>query len=267
VNPGASPERSVIRMPSGWNPRRHFKSARTVHVLSRLVATLLQAAVLIAWAGTATGQTISPLVSEYREKARGRVTLQNDSDWPLDVVLRTRGFTLTDDGQLHDLPIAPEIKIDLSAMSLRIPAGQKRYVFYEATAQRRPAWFVLFAVFSGFPARDTGGVNVQVELPHVIYLLPKATISATDVVARLVEIRSEDHRAVVEVENIGPNFVRFLETEVQHASQKADSVPFPLLPGGRRRLEVVWNAAEEPDRIVLKGRGFVLTSRLVSPTR
>lgn len=211
---------------------------------------------------SASAQTISPLVSEYRGKARGRVALTNGSEWPLDVVFHTRGFSLTETGELTDQPLAPGIHVKLSAMSVRIPAGQSRFVFYEATADQMPGWFVLFALFTGFPSDETGGLNVQIELPHVVYVLPKASLKESDLRARLIEVRADDRQAILEVENVGPNFGRILSSEVRSTSQKADAVPFPLLPGGRRRLQVSWEGPDAPERLVLKGRGFELNQLL-----
>ena len=159
--------------------------------------------------------------------------------------------------------VAPtDVRVKLSSMSLRIPARQSRLVFYEAEADRTPAWFVLYAVFSGFPYREMKGLNVEIELPHVVYILPKTTIQHSDLRARLIEFRREEGRVVLDVENAGTNFGRVLATEIRSPGAKVDMAGFPLLPGGRRRLEVAWNATDEPEKILLKGRGFVFEQRL-----
>ncbi|MBI4462860.1 MAG: hypothetical protein HY653_08150, partial [Acidobacteria bacterium] len=53
-------------------------------------------------------------------------------------------------------------------MSFRLPPQQTFYVFYEATADRLPAWFTIYCGFSGLPSYE--GINVVVELPHTVYL-------------------------------------------------------------------------------------------------
>ena len=228
----------------------------------RLTAVVLFSAASVLATSSAAAQTIRPIVSEYKEKARGRVELVNDADRPLDVVLHTRGFSVSPAGHMIDQAPPTEVRVKLSAMSLRIPAGQSRFVFYEADADRTPSWFVLYAIFSGFPAREMKGLNVEIELPHVVYILPKTTLQPADLRARLVEFRREEGRVVLDVENAGSNFGRILATEVRSQGAKVDAVGFPLLPGGRRRLEVAWDGTDDPEKVVLKGRGFVSELKL-----
>jgi hypothetical protein len=222
-------------------------------LLTRLPLSVVAAALLLTT--DAGAQTIRPLVSEFAEKGRGRFELVNESIWPLDVVLQTRGFTVSDEGELIDRPLTAPVDLKLSAMNVRVPAGQGRWVFFEASGPQLPAWFVVYAIFSGFPNPENG-IQVQVELPHVVYLLPKATLRDRDITARLVEFTPGLSKAVIEVHNNGRQFGRILTSEVRSTSSNAASISFPLLPGGTRRLTVRWDAAEAPSSVVLKGRGF-----------
>jgi hypothetical protein len=219
-------------------------------------------AVILLAASALSAQTIRPLISEFKNKARGKLQLLNDAPWPLRIYLDAKSFTVSETGDMMDAPLDGGIHVKLSAMSLQIPPGQSRFVFYEATADRTPAWFVLYAVFTGFPARDFKGVNVQVELPHVVYILPNQKLTQADLRVHLVEFQSDRHKVVLDIENTGANFGRILTTELRGQGTKASSPGFPLFPGGHRRLELPWKPDEPPDTAVLKSRDFSLEQKL-----
>jgi hypothetical protein len=234
-------------------------------MFSRRILPAVFGCLVLTQLGTALplcAQTIRPLVSEFKNKARGKLELVNDAAWPLGIYLEAKSFTLSEAGDVIDAPLDGGIHVKLSAMSLRIPPGQSRFVFYEATADHMPAWFVLYAIFTGFPSRDFKGLNVQVELPHVVYILPNQKLKQTDVRVDLVEFQADQHKIVLDVENTGTNFGRILATELRGKGNKASSSGFALLPGGRRRLELPWNGDEQPDAAVLKSRDFTLEQRL-----
>lgn len=228
--------------------------------LAGAVVTLLAVPPLAA-------QTIRPLLSEYKHKARGKVELVNDASWPLAIFLEAKSFTVSEAGDMIDAPLNSAIHVKLSAMTVQIPPGQSRFVFYEATADLAPAWFVLYAVFTGFPARDFKGLNVQVELPHVVYILPNERLKQSDVLVSLVEFQPDRHKVVLTVENTGANFGRILATELHGQKSKASSKGFALLPGARRRLELPWNPEEGPDRVILKSRDFTFEQNLLIDPR
>ena len=178
----------------------------------------------------AAAQTIRPLVSEYQTQARGRIELVNESDRPLNVVLEPRGFSLAENGEMQDEPMADGIHLKLSDMSFRLPPHQSRFVFYEATADRTPAWFVLYANFTGYPTRDFSGVSVQLELPHIVYLLPKERWKASELRVEALGLRRETGKLELVIENHGPQFGRIATLEVQGARRKVSSPGFPLFP-------------------------------------
>jgi len=225
------------------------------------------ALVVAALAGAVTpafSQTIRPLLAEHTSRARGRVELRNDADWPLDVVMEARGFTVDGAGELIDAPLSRDIRLRLSAMSLRIPPKETRFVVYDASAEVLPAWFVLYATFRGFPAREFRGTAVQLELPHVVYILPKRALKDADVGVQLVQFSPDRHRVVLDVWNSGPEFGRVLTTEIQGAGVRKTGVSFPLLPQGRRRLEMDWDGLAPPESILLRTRSGIFRRALTA---
>jgi hypothetical protein len=98
----------------------------------------------------------------------------NDSLTPLNVVLEAKSFTVSEDGEIDYRPLDPNIHLKLSTTSFRIQPKQTYYVFYEASAPPNPAWFVIYASFSGFPFRTAHGMNVRLQLPHTVTFVCRA---------------------------------------------------------------------------------------------
>ena len=219
-------------------------------------ALFLAASAVIAYAPAAAAQTIRPLVSEYQREARGRVEVVNDSDRPLNVVMEPRGFSVTENGDMRDQPLPDQVHLKLSAMSFRLPPRQSRFVFYEAVSDRAPSWFVLYANLTGYPIREFSGINVQLELPHIVYILPKERWVPSDIRIADVSVEREAGKLVLVLENNGQNFGRIAALEVQGVHRKVSAAGFPLFPGARRRVELTWDADETPESVSIRAREF-----------
>jgi hypothetical protein len=228
---------------------------RAIREAPRFVAALLVLATPL------DAQTVRPAVVEYAGPGRGRFELVNESLYPLTVVLELHGFRVEESGELIQVPLdTSAIRVSLSAMSFRIPPRGTYVVSYEATARQYPAWFQISSALSG--ARTSSGLNVRVELPHVVYLLQKQPLRRDDVVVRDFVLDTVARMARVTVENTGAALGRVLETEIRGASgSPAVGGAFPLFPHSRRRFEVPWAGAETPERVQLRFAGFTLEER------
>ena len=134
------------------------------------VGTTLLASLL--WAAPSVAQSVSPPIAEYQEKARSSFQLQNASIFPITVVLEVRGFDITEQGEVIDMPLdTNRVQVKLSEMSFRLPPQGNRRVFYEAVGDTLPAWFNILSAMTG--ARTESGLNVRILLPHVVYLNQK----------------------------------------------------------------------------------------------
>jgi len=183
-------------------------------------------------------QTVRPLINELGNPAKGRVEYVNDGLTPLNVVLEAKSFTVSETGEISYRPLDPDTHLKLSTTSFRIQPQQTYYVFYEATSPKSPSWFVIYAAFSGFPFRTAQGMNVRLELPHTVYLLPKGTIERADVIISRAELIPSENRAVVELENRGNNFGRVFETHLAYEKKKQEAPGFPVFPHSKRILEI-----------------------------
>jgi hypothetical protein len=213
--------------------------------------------VLIALLGATvcTAQTVRPVLSEYVTTAKGRVELINDSTAPLTVIVSPKSFEVSETGEISYGPLAADIHIKLSVMSFRIAPKQSFYVFYEAQADKLPAWFVIYFEFSGFPLRDHSGLNMQVELPHTVYILPKQSFKREDLEVS-AKFDGAARKVIVTTLNKSTTVGRILTTEAQGHGQKAEGVGFPIYPGKKRIVELPWQGDKAPEKVVLNLEGF-----------
>jgi hypothetical protein len=210
-------------------------------------------------------QSVSPPIAEYQERARSSFQLRNPSIYPVTVVLEVRGFTISEAGDVVDVPLdTSRVRVKLSEMSFRIPPRGTRTVFYEAASDSLPTWFNVLSAMSG--AKTETGLNVRILLPHVVYLNQKQALRREDVAIRAFQVDSATKKARVQLENLGPNLGRVYQLTV--ANSRTTSQPgggFPLLPRKRRWAEVDWDAPTVPNRLSLKFSRFTVDTAL-TPT-
>jgi len=203
----------------------------------------------LALSAGAAGQTVRPVINELGNPAKGRVEYVNDGLTPLNVVLEAKSFTVTEKGEISYRPLDPNIHLKLSATSFRIQPQQTYYVFYEASAPPSPTWFVIYASFTGFAFRTAQGMNVRLQLPHTVYLLPKQRAEKADLRVLRAELNAADNKVLLEVENTGNNFGRVLQTQLTSGRKKEEAPGFPIFPHSKRILEVPLDAKAQGDSV------------------
>ena len=212
-----------------------------------------------------SAQTVSPPIAEYQERARSSFQLINSTIFPLSVVLEVHGFTVTEQGEVQEVPLdTAKVRVKLSAMSFRIPPRQTYTVFYEATADSVPAWFNIVSAMTG--AKTDNGLNVRILLPHVVYLNQKEPLKKEQVALRSIVIDSASGKLRVQLENLGPNLGRV--QQVNATAGKTTSAPgagFPLLPHMLRWTEVDWPAGPSPERLTVRFARFTMDTVLAAP--
>ena len=222
---------------------------------------------LVGWMAVAAplrGQSVSPPVAEYQEKARSSFQLHNGSLFPLTVVLEVRGFRVTEAGEVVDTPLdTSRVHVKLSAMSFRIaPRGSYR-VFYEATGDTLPAWFNILSAMSG--ARTDNGLNVRLLLPHVVYLNQKQPLKKAEVAIRAFQLDATAKKARIHLENLGPRLGRVLQVNVSDGHTTSEPAGgLPLFPRSRRWIEVPWDTEKVPTRLSIRFARFTIDTALTA---
>jgi hypothetical protein len=214
----------------------------------------------------ASGQTVRPVINELVAATKGRVEYVNEGITPLNVVLEAKSFSVSDTGEISYRSLDPNIHLKLSTTSFRIQPQQTYYVFYEATSQQMPAWFVIYANFSGFPFRTAQGMNVRLQLPHTVYLLPKQAVEKSEVEVARAELNAEQNKVVLEIANNGANFGRVLETQLVYSRKKQDAPGFPIFPHSKRIMEIPLderaNGENVPVTVLLSFQNFKVEQKL-----
>jgi hypothetical protein len=211
----------------------------------------------------AAAQSVSPPIAEHQERAKSSFQLQNPSLFPITVVLEVRGFTISEDGEVIDVPLdTTRIHVRLSDMSFRLPPRGTRTVFYEAVSDSLPTWFTILSAMSG--AKTESGLNVRILLPHVVYLNQKTPLRKIDVAITAFQLDREKKKARVQLENQSANLGRVYQMTVGdgHTTSQPGG-GFPLLPHHRRWAEVDWDSPTSPSRITLRFARFSIDTVLV----
>src|SRR5882724_237178 len=201
-------------------------------------------------------QTVRPVIVQYNGIARGKIELVNPSLQPLNVVLEPMNFKVTEDGNATYEPLHGDIHLKLSAMSFRIPPQQSRFVFYEAKPEKLPAWFVIYSVFAR--TAHPNSLNVQVELPHTVYVLQKQSLEKSELSVESFRYVPDQHKVIAVIVNKSSKLGRALEWQVISKGTKAPNPGFPMLPNSKRRLELDWNSQTPPSALMVRFEHFTL---------
>jgi hypothetical protein len=220
-----------------------------MNITRRQSGQALAGLIVLLALSAAQAQTVRPVINELGNPAKGHVEYVNDGLVPLNVVLEAKSFTVSETGEISYRPLDPNIHLKLSTTSFRIQPQQTYYVHYEATSPQSPNWFVLYAAFSGFAFRTSQGMNVKLELPHTVYLLPKQSVEKEEVHVVRAELDAATNKVTLEVENTGDNFGRILQTFLLYSKKKQEAPGFPIFPHSKRILEVPLDQKAEGENI------------------
>jgi hypothetical protein len=207
-------------------------------------------------------QTVQPVISEYQAKADGKFALTNGTLTPMVVVLEPKSFSITPDGQGIFRPLDQDIHVELSAMSARVEPGQTYYVFYKAHADQLPAWFTVYSTFSAVEHHP--GLDVRIMLPHTVYLYQKHPLNKEEINIPPATWQPAVKTIVCDVENHSNSLVRVQEVRISGTHASESSAGFPLLPLGRRHLELNWDEKQPPDMLQFRFEHFALKVPIVA---
>ena len=206
-------------------------------------------------------QTVQPVISEYQLKADGKFALTNGTLTPMVVVLEPKSFSITPDGQGVFRPLDQHIHVELSAMSARLEPGQTYYIFYKAHADQLPAWFTVYSTFSSLQHHP--GLDVRIMLPHTVYLYQKHPLNKEEINVPIATWQAAAKTIVCDVENHGTSLTRVQDVRMSGPHASESSGGFPLLPLGRRHLELSWDEKQPPDTLQFRFEHFTLKVPIV----
>jgi P pilus assembly chaperone PapD len=215
-------------------------------------------------ANWSVAQTVQPIIQQYEGVGKGSFDVINQGDTPLVVTFSLESFTVKESGEMWFRPLDEGIQVKLSAMSLRLAPRETSRVFYTAEAKQLPAWFVIYSSFGAPPRKDITGLNLQFQLPHVVYLLPRHAAITKDDLKVVANYDSSKQIVHCTVENQGKNFGRMLELQAVASAKRQDGPTGGIFPGSRRIFDIDWKYAEPPQKVVLQFKNLKLEQSIVS---
>src|SRR3569833_1712882 len=109
-------------------------------------------------------------------------------------------------------------------------------------------------------------MNVRLQLPHTVYLLPKQKTEKTDIRVVRAELDETHNKVLLVVVFLGRCFGRVLQTQLANGRKKQDAPGFLLFPHSRRILEVPLDSKAErdstPTELSLQFDGFKVEEKL-----
>lgn len=220
---------------------------------------------ILAGATATRAQTVSPVIVEYRDKAKGSFQITNDTVIPMSVSIEPRSFSVDPEGNPKFRKLDEQIKVRLSTTSFRLGARQTFTIFYDASARQVPAWFTIYSTVTGPP--NPSGLQLAVELPHTVYLLTHKPLAKEAVAVLRADFKRGPAAEIeAEIESRAPEFGRVQLVEVFSASGKKEYGGFPLFPGQRRILNLEWDQPGAPQRVVLTFEKFKVEQAINAST-
>jgi hypothetical protein len=178
------------------------------------------------------------------------------------VVVEAKSFRVDDKGAITYRPLDGNIHLKLSATSFRIPPQQSYFLFYEASSDASPAWFVIYGAFSGFGFRTAQGMNVRIQLPHTVYLLPKDGVQQSEIKVVSCDFDAAAKKVKLVAQNSGRNFGRIQQAFLSAGKKREEGAGFPIFPQSRREMEYTWDGDAPPEKLVLELEKFKVESEV-----
>ena len=232
--------------------------------LARLASRASRAALLGLTLGAPAldAQLVTTPVVEHEGRAISSFGVMNQGLAPLTAVFEAFSFMVDSLGNVVYQPFdSANVRLKLSSSSVRLPPRATFSVSYEATARALPAWFVVTSTFS---RPRVQGLNVKMQLPHVVYLYQKQPLVRGDVVVHAFVYDSAAKRVRIKIENTSDRLGRMGRGTLRVGDAEEAVPPFPLFPHFWRWVEVRWPHDRAPERGELRFADFVL--KLEQPT-
>ncbi len=210
----------------------------------------------VFWSASLFAQTVQPVITEYKGTADGKILLTNNTLKPLVVILEPKSFSIDPSGKGQFRHLDPGISVQMSSTSVKLQPKQSYYVFYKASSETLPAWFTIYSAFS--PVEHGPGVDLRILLPHTVYLYQKDPMPQSDVHVTDAVFSLKTRKLVCDLENEGSSLARVQEVQAKGSRSSEEFAGFPLLPGGKRRLEMDWPEKLPPNEISLRFEHFTI---------
>jgi hypothetical protein len=100
------------------------------------------------------------------------------------------------------------------------------------------------------------GLDVRIMLPHTVYFYQKHPLNKEEINIPPATWHAAAKTIVCDVGNHGNSLVRVEEVRISGPHASESSAGFPLLPLGRRHLELSWDEKQPPDMLQFRFEHF-----------
>jgi len=136
----------------------------------------------------------------------------------MSVTLQAMDFAVSGDKQVAPSGLSPHIHVKFSKSGVRIAPKDSVHIFFDASADSYPAWFMIYAAFQQAEHRD--GLNVGMQLGHPVYMYQKEGVTQGEVAIHEAVFDPVTHKLKITMENRGGKLSRpFLSFPQLHDNQ------------------------------------------------
>jgi hypothetical protein len=122
------------------------------------------------------------------------------------VTLEAVNFEVGADRKITRSQLDPHMHVKFSQSGVRIGPKDSTHVFFDASAESYPAWFMIYATFRR--AEPQPGVNLAMQLGHPVYMYQKEAIAKDEVTLQKISFDPASHKLSISVENHGDKLAR-----------------------------------------------------------
>jgi len=168
-----------------------------------MIAAML---LVMGWSVFSAAQSVSPVSSVFTGGGKGDLTLTNLTLVPMSVTLQAVDFSVSGDKKVTPSGLSPHIHVKFSKSGVRIAPKDSVHIFFDASADSYPAWFMIYAAFQQAEHHD--GLNIGTQLGHPVYMYQKENASRDEVAIQEAVFDPVTHKLKITMENRGGKLSR-----------------------------------------------------------
>jgi hypothetical protein len=229
----------------------------------RALRLLIVAGTCAPFAQLLEAQSIEPPIVVLSAKVRtGTLVIANPTLYPLAFVLEPFSFTTAENGDLSFQPLdTVRVRLQLSAMSGRIPPRQQIRIQYVTSGDSLPAWFAIVASFNKGAAAP--GLGLRMQLVQTVYLMQRERALAEDLAIESFTFDARTNTATVRIVNRSAKLTRLSALRLVAADGKYAVVAAgPIFPNSTIEYVGAWTLGGRPHAVNAVFDGFSLTQDL-----
>jgi len=146
----------------------------------------------------------------------------------MNVSVEAVNFEVGTDRKVVRAGLDPHTHVKFSRSGIRIGPKDSVHVFFDASADTYPAWFMIYATFMS--ANPHSGIKNALMLGHPVYMYQKESIPQGDITLKKVTFDPATHMLRVFIENHGDKLARPVMSFPQLRDNQYRLTLYPVFP-------------------------------------